>query len=203
MSKQFKHSLEEKMEAIRLYRKIGNLSEVARVLGVCPSLVYTWIMQYHIGGPSSLIPKTTMQSYSPEVRIAIVEDLRNKSVSLREASAMFGISTKTLSRWKRSVEEKGFTALFDSIPRNHIPGMPRKKKTEEPLTELERLREENMRLRAELDLDKRERGTRLSGHRRHGIPRLRLVSVHQKDRYVGEYHSSRYYGHSIRPVAEE
>ena len=25
----------------------------------------------------------------------------------------------------------------------------------------------------------------------------------KKDRYVGEYHSSRYYGHSIRPVAEE
>ena len=155
MSKQFKHSLEEKLDAIRLYNRIGNMAEVARVLDVCPSLVNAWVMQYQLRGPSSLIPKSTIQSYGPEVRIAIVEDLRNKNVSLREASAVFGISTKTISRWMQLAEERGFTALFDRIPKNHIPGMPRKKKKDEPLTELEQLREENMRLRAELALIKK------------------------------------------------
>ena len=117
MSKQFKHSLEEKLDAIRLYNRIGNMAEVARVLDVCPSLVNAWVMQYQLRGPSSLIPKSTIQSYGPEVRIAIVEDLRNKNVSLREASAVFGISTKTISRWMQLAKERGYTALFDRIPK--------------------------------------------------------------------------------------
>jgi len=155
MSKQFKHNLEDKLEAVRLYEKCGSEQRVSNLLGICPSLVHTWVQLYRLHGPSALIPRATSQTYSPEIRIAIVEDLRNKNVSLRSASALFNVPAHTLSRWCRAVEERGFTALFDKIPQNHIPGMPLKKRKTEPLTELEQLREENMRLRAELDLIKK------------------------------------------------
>ena len=155
MSKAFVHTLEEKLTAIRLYEKKRNITEVGRIMGVCPSLIHSWIRLYSLNGPASLIPKKRNQFYDPEMRIAIVEDIRNKEVSLREAAAIFGVSSKTLSRWIKDVEDRGFTALFDRIPRTKVPGMTRMKKQKEPPTELEQLREENMRLRAELDLIKK------------------------------------------------
>ena len=154
MSKELKHSFEEKMQAVSLYERKGNKAEVARFLGLCPSLLDLWVRQYQLGGPSALIPHSNGIVYDPQTRIAIVEDLRNKDVSLRDASAIFGVSHRTLERWLQSVEDSGFTSLFDRVPCNYVPGMGRKKK-EAPKTELEQLREENMRLRAELDLIKK------------------------------------------------
>lgn len=154
MSKELKHSFEEKMQAVSLYERKGSKAEVARFLGICPSLVWLWVRQYNIGGPMALLPRPGGIVHDLQTRIAIVEDLRNKEVSLYDASAIFGISTRTLRRWLRSVEEGGFTSLFDRVPSNYVPGMGRKKK-ENPKTELEQLREENMRLRAELDLIKK------------------------------------------------
>lgn len=154
MSKELKYSFEEKMQAIRLYETKGNKAEVARFLGICPALVWLWVHQYSLGGPQALLPRSNGIVYDPQTRIAIVEDLRNKEVSLYDASVVFGISTRTLRRWLQSVEEGGFTSLFDRVPSNSVPGMGRKKK-EAPRTELEQLREENMRLRAELDLIKK------------------------------------------------
>ena len=154
MSKEIIHSFDEKIQAVNLYKKRRSKAEVARFLGLCPSLIDLWVRQYYIGGPSALTPKSTGATYDPRTRIAIVEDLLNKAVSLRDASALFGVSSRTLGRWLRSVEESGFTSLFDRIPSNSVPGMGRKRK-EAPQTELEQLREENMRLRAELDLIKK------------------------------------------------
>ena len=156
MSKQKINDYERRLTAVHLYEQLGNKSEVARVMGIFPSQVQDWVRRYKIGGPSALFPVTGHPIYDPEIRIAIVEDIRNKNISLREASAVFGISPKALGRWIREVEEHGFTALFDRIPSNKVPGMvTKKKKRNEPLTELEQLREENLRLRAELDLIKK------------------------------------------------
>ena len=142
------------MQAINLYEQKGSKAEVARFLGICPSLIDLWVKQYYLGGAAALIPKSNSIKYDTQMRISIVEDLQNKRVSLREASAIFGVSSRTLARWIQRVENGGFSSLFDRIPSNSVPGMGRKKK-EEPQTELEQLREENMRLRAELDLIKK------------------------------------------------
>jgi transposase-like protein len=154
MSQQFKYPFAYKMQAVNLYEQNGNRAEVARFLGICPSLVDLWVQQYYLGGVAALIPKSNGIKYDPQMRISIIEDLQNKRVSLREASAIFGVSSRTLGRWLQSVKDGGFSSLFDRVPSNCVPGMGRKKK-EEPLTELEQLREENMRLRAELDLIKK------------------------------------------------
>ena len=135
MSKEIIHSFDEKIQAVNLYKKRRSKAEVARFLGLCPSLIDLWVRQYYIGGPSALTPKSTGATYDPRTRIAIVEDLLNKAVSLRDASALFGVSSRTLGRWLRSVEESGFTSLFDRIPSNSVPGMGRKRK-EAPQTEL-------------------------------------------------------------------
>jgi transposase-like protein len=69
---------------------------------------------------------------------------------------MFGVSIRTLGRWLKLVQQQGFTGLFDRVPSSAIFTMSKKRKNKgEPLSELEQLKEENLRLRAELDLIKK------------------------------------------------
>ena len=147
------YSFDEKIQAVKLFQKNGSKAEVSRFLGIPQSLIYTWVTQYYYGGPSALLPKERNQTYDERMKIAIVEDIINKQLSLHKASFIFGISQESLTRWVQGVKEGGFTTLFGNIPKNITIGM--KKKKDEPKTELEMLREENMRLRAELDLIKK------------------------------------------------
>lgn len=156
MSNVFKYSFEERLDAVKLYSKLGNFKEVSRRTGINVSLIRFWVRRCEEDGPHSLNPSAKNRVYSPEIKISIVEEMRKKELSLSEASLAFGVPKKTVHTWFRKVEEKGYCALFDSIDKDRLlSGMPRKKKKDEPLTELEQLREENMRLRAELDLIKK------------------------------------------------
>ena len=73
------------MQAVNLYEQNGSKAEVARFLGICPSLVDLWVQQYYLGGAAALIPKPNGIKYDPQMRISIIEDLQNKRVSLRES----------------------------------------------------------------------------------------------------------------------
>ena len=99
-----------------------------------------------------------------------LQELLKKELPLTEASAVFGVSIRTLSRWINTVKQKGFTGLYDDIPSLAVPTMANKRKNKgEPMSELEQLRAENLRLRAELDLIKKvdalvsERCKRITG----------------------------------------
>lgn len=156
MSNLFKYSFEEKLDAVRLYSKLGNGEEVSRRTGICAGLIRFWVRQCESNGISSLIPDGKNRTYSPEIRISIVEEIKKKKLNLNEASLAFNLPRRTIYKWCQKVEADGYCALFDHIDKDKLlTGMPRKKKKEEPLTELEQLREENMRLRAELDLIKK------------------------------------------------
>ena len=54
MSKCYKYSLEDKLDAIRLYLRLKNASEVGRITGICVPLVTIWYRQYQAGGPHAL-----------------------------------------------------------------------------------------------------------------------------------------------------
>ena len=156
MSNVFKYSFEERLDAVKLYSKLGNSKEVSRRTGICSSLIKFWVRQCEERGISSLITDGKNRTYSPEIKISIVEELKKNELSLSEASLAFDVPRKTINNWCHKVEEGGYCALFDHIDNDYLlTGMPRKKKKDEPLTELEQLREENMRLRAELDLIKK------------------------------------------------
>ena len=156
MSNVFKYSFEERLEAVKLYKKYGNSQEVSRRTGISSSLIKFWVRQCDEKGIVSLIPDGKNQEYSPEIKISIVEELTKKELTLSEASLAFDVPRKTINNWCNKVKEGGYCALFDPIKKEYLlTGMSGKKKKEEPLTELEQLREENMRLRAELDLIKK------------------------------------------------
>ena len=155
MSKHNNYTFEEKINAIRMYMHLKNAAETGRILGINASLITIWYRQYQVAGPKSLLPLSTSVHHDLYNRIFITEEILKKNLSLVDASAIFGVAACTLRRWVRVVKKQGFTGLFDKIPSNAVPNMAKKKKSKESLTELEQLREENLRLRAELDLIKK------------------------------------------------
>lgn len=170
MSKYYKYSLEDKLDAIRLYVRLKNASEVGRITGISVPLVTIWYRQYQAGGPHALRIQSHGNKYDFHDRVSITEELLKKELPLTEASAVFGVSIRTLSRWINTVKQKGFTGLYDDIPSLAVPTMANKRKNKgEPMSELEQLRAENLRLRAELDLIKKvdalvsERCKRITG----------------------------------------
>lgn len=155
MSKHHTYTFEEKINAIKMYMHLKNAAEVGRILGINASLITIWYRQYQVAGPKSLLPLRCNLHHDLYNRIAITEEILKKNLSLVSASAIYGVATHTLRRWVRVVKEQGYTGLFDKIPSNVVPNMVKRKKSKEPLSELEQLREENLRLRAELDLIKK------------------------------------------------
>ena len=152
----YKYGFETKIEAVRLYIRLKNAAEAGRILKIHSSLIRMWHRQYLIGGPKTLIPQCSSNEYDIYDKILITEELLKKDITLTDASAMYGVSSRTLGRWLKSVQQQGFTGLFDKIPSSAVPTMAKKRKNKsEPLSELEQLREENLRLRAELDLIKK------------------------------------------------
>ena len=145
MSKYYKYSLEDKLDAIRLYVRLKNASEVGRITGISVPLITIWYRQYQAGGPHALRIQSHGNKYDFHDRVSITEELLKKELPLTEASAVFGVSIRTLSRWINTVKQKGFTGLYDDIPSLAVPTMANKRKNKgEPMSELEQLRAENL-----------------------------------------------------------
>ena len=93
--------------------------------------------------------------YSPELKEEIIDEVLLRGRSQLEVSLDYGLpNIGTLPNWIAQYKKNGYTIL--ERPRGRIPKMGRKpKKTWEEMTELERLQEENERLRTEVAILKK------------------------------------------------
>ena len=88
--------------------------------------------------------------YSPELKEEIINNVLLKGRSLRSVSLDYVLSDPSLLKnWIAQYKKNGYTIVEKT--RGRVPKMGRKrKKTWEEMTELERLQEENERLRTEV-----------------------------------------------------
>ena len=88
--------------------------------------------------------------YSSELKEEIINDVLLRGRSQLEVSLEYALPNRgTLPNWIAQYKKNGYTIL--EKPRGRLPKMGRKrKKTWEEMTELERLQEENERLRTEV-----------------------------------------------------
>ena len=118
---------------------------VARLLGVSQSPVQVLYLLWRIHGRGALVAKTTKQVYPFELKLALVERYIAGETA-QDLAAEAGLSSSgLLKNWAAAYRRDGADALRPK-PRGR-PGTPGSPPAE---PELERLRRENERLRAEV-----------------------------------------------------
>jgi transposase len=140
-------SEEQREAAVAWFEKGIADKAAARVLGVSHSPVQLLYLRWRIHGRGALVAKPTKQVYSFEFKLALVERFIAGETA-QDLAAEAGLSSSgLLKNWAAAYRREGADALRPKPKgRPKAPDAP----PPEELPELERLRRENERLRAEV-----------------------------------------------------
>ena len=142
------HSLEEKLQAIKMCRRGKPTSLVAKQLGFSKNVVTVWLEQYKQYGAAGLERLPYNCRYNFEEKCQIICEIEEKHVPLHVVSAKYRVARSTLHCWIGIVRKHGYEALREVKYGRKYASMGRPKK-KEPVTALEKLQRENELLRAE------------------------------------------------------
>ena len=161
MSRKIKHSFELKLAIVLQVlhrdrdRSVRKISEDNRI---DLRAVKRWVQFYQRFGESGL--QAQSNHYSLETKLTVIKSLKDNNLSLREVCLQFSIrSTSVLSKWLRIYEEEGAEGLvIERRGRSKLMSSKQtNKKPSTPLTDYEKVLEENKLLRAENDFLKKLR----------------------------------------------
>ena len=153
MSGRKKYSNEFKLRIVQEYLegKNGGFETLQAKYGVAHSQIQDWVNLYKTGGIEYLT--NVRRTYSSDFKVHVVEYMHQNSMSLKQATAHFGIQAhSTVAKWERIYYEEGIEALYEER-RGKSKNMTGKKKGRPPkkdvnenedlLKEVQRLRMEN------------------------------------------------------------
>lgn len=152
-NKRNRFNIEEKE---RIVQAILNGMETYHSAGVKQNtshrLISLWVDSYKVHGRSGLSFKNGL-SYSGELKLELLQEMRSEGLSLHQLSVKYLISPSVLSTWKRKYEEGGIAALFMDKRKGRPPKAKDKQRTAQKssLGNEEKLIKENELLRAEND----------------------------------------------------
>ena len=152
MSRKIKHSLEFKISIVKEVLQ-GDLS-IARLSAdklINIHMLERWVRFYRRYGVAGLRPQSN--KYSLDTKLAAIRTLVDNNLSLGEVCLQFNIrSMGVLTNWIRIYELEGIEGLsIEKRGKNRFMSSKEpKKKQSNPLTEQEKILEENKRLRAEV-----------------------------------------------------
>jgi transposase-like protein len=147
--KYHKCTQEEKLEVVRLYEEGYGTTKISREKDISIDQIEFWLRRYRELGLSGL-KKLHNPRLSDKSKAKIICQIRNKYLSLQEASIAYGVSETALWRWQKDFLFDGtlmLTPVSKSGCSNKVMGRPKKKP---PQTELEKLQVEILELRAEI-----------------------------------------------------
>ena len=142
------HSLEEKLDVIKMHEDGAGIKRIAKRLGLSKNLITLWLEQYKQHGKDGFIRLPYNCRYNFEEKCQIICEIEEKHVPLHVASAKYRVARSTLRCWRHIARRDGYEALWEVKYGRKYASMGRPKK-KEPITELEKLQRENELLRAE------------------------------------------------------
>lgn len=156
MGKNRKHSIEFRLGLIKASLNGTPVKRLAKQNGISDSLLRKWVDAHRISGRQGLLPHYG-QHYPADFKLRTVRACLDEGLSLRDCCLHYQIPSQgTLSRWINQHKQFG-QDCFISKARGRPRSMKNKAKikTNGPLTRLEELENENLRLRAENELLKK------------------------------------------------
>ncbi|WP_208748112.1 helix-turn-helix domain-containing protein [Arthrobacter sp. PM3] len=144
-------SEDQREAAVAWFEKGIADAATARVMGVARSPVKGLYLRWRIHGRGVLVAKQTKQVYSFELKLALVERFIAGETAQALAAEAGLSSSGLLKNWAAAYRREGADALRPKAGgRPGRPGSPPPEPEPGPGAELERLRRENERLRAEV-----------------------------------------------------
>jgi len=152
MERKVKYNYEFKLRCVEeVLKKNRSVVLIANENGLQKSNLKKWISFYHHYGKEGLLPKKN-QKYTTVFKKKVLQTIKKKSLSLREACIEFNIpSESVIVQWQKSYETFGSIGLQDK-PKGRPKSMNfkrAKKKSDKPLTREEELLLEIESLRCE------------------------------------------------------
>ena len=140
-----KYSKEDKLKIVLAILGGKGLKPLCRELHLSRHQVRYWVGLYRLYGVDGLQERPNPKCASFSEKEKIVLEYLQKNVTLLELSLRCGYHRDTISSWVKKYRNG---SLIDSVNSTSITPMARPKK-KEPQTELERLQDELLRLKAE------------------------------------------------------
>ena len=157
MSKRHKkHSIEDRIKYIKMLKEGYSIDYICNHFGFDHHLLSVLWIKYQEEGPAGLMKKRLIRA-DGAYREKVIRDIEENCLPLFEAAVKYDVSVSQLKSWRKTVQERGYMALYEKKPRGRPPkdmGRP-KKKTVEQMSDLERLQKENQELKTELALLKK------------------------------------------------
>ena len=141
-----RHNFEERLNIVSRLVSGESLKSLCREFQLNKDMVRQWYLRYKKYGEDGL-RGTRSYHYTAAEKLAIVKDVVEKGVFLQEICLRYDLNRSTIQKWGR-LYRQGLSLENRKKGRPTKDPMARPKK-KEAQTELEKLQEENLRLRAE------------------------------------------------------
>ncbi|MFN3071955.1 IS3 family transposase [Serratia sp. J2] len=168
-----KHSLEFRLSVVNFYLSGNGYKKTGQVFGIHRDTVSQWVNAFQQHGVDGITWKN--DNHPPQFKLSVVEVMLAEGLTVREATARFNISDKSVvRRWFRVYSASGAEGLLKLSRGNSKPLNKKTKKTEivdlelrppEELTQ-EELHKELRYLRAENAYLKKPEGLSSTGEKR-------------------------------------
>lgn len=131
-----------------------SIDYIHREYGIDHTLLKVLYSLYQAGGEASLKKKSTVK-ISAEQKLAAIRDFEDNGLPLDEIFYKYNVSSSAFNQWRKKYASGGIESLQSDVRGRPRKDMGRPKKYKEPRTDLERLQEENLGLKIELELLKK------------------------------------------------
>jgi len=147
-SKNKKHSLSDKLEAVNLYNQGFGSVLIGRQLSISDSVIERWLQVYKNRGIEGFQKSGNIRA-TLELKQTIVKEVLENKLSYNAVILKYHVSQSAVYSWVQQAKRYGYSSLSELRKQGRPPKIMGRPKKKEPETELEKIQAEVDYLKAE------------------------------------------------------